>query len=137
MKKAGDLGLLGCSSSLRIRNGFVSTMLVCDYISGATGSFSTALHIQELELCQLLYMVLKNKTKYVPKLTSGEWFGAYCLLNQVLDLMLTSGKTKAFYLKMENIYTITGKKWFRMQVSVAYSSFLLVLEMIKYYWFHC
>jgi alkylation response protein AidB-like acyl-CoA dehydrogenase len=33
--------------------GFVSTMLVCDYISGATGSFSTFLeHIRESVLCQ-------------------------------------------------------------------------------------
>ena len=45
MKKAGDLGLLGVAVPEAyggLGMGFVSTMLVCDYISGATGSFSTA-----------------------------------------------------------------------------------------------
>src|SRR5690554_8050403 len=45
MRKAGELGLLGVSvpeeySGLGM--GFVTTMLVCDYISGATGSVATA-----------------------------------------------------------------------------------------------
>ena len=45
MKKAGELGLLGVAVPEEyggLGMGFVSTMLVCDYISGATGSFSTA-----------------------------------------------------------------------------------------------
>jgi alkylation response protein AidB-like acyl-CoA dehydrogenase len=38
-------------------------------------------------------MVLKRKKqKYVPKLASGEWFGATALLNQELDLMPTQEK---------------------------------------------
>jgi alkylation response protein AidB-like acyl-CoA dehydrogenase len=44
-EKAGDLGLLGVAVPEAyggLGMGFVSTMLVCDYISGATGSFSTA-----------------------------------------------------------------------------------------------
>jgi alkylation response protein AidB-like acyl-CoA dehydrogenase len=43
-EKAGDLGLLGVAVPAYggLGMGFVSTMLVCDYISGATGSFSTA-----------------------------------------------------------------------------------------------
>jgi alkylation response protein AidB-like acyl-CoA dehydrogenase len=43
-EKAGDLGLLGVAVPEAyggLGMGFVSTMLVCDYISGATGSFST------------------------------------------------------------------------------------------------
>ena len=45
MQKAGELGFLGVSVPEEYGGmgmGFVSTMLVCDYISGATGSFSTA-----------------------------------------------------------------------------------------------
>ena len=45
MRKAGDLGLLGVAVPTEyggLGMSFVSTMLVCDYISGATGSFSTA-----------------------------------------------------------------------------------------------
>ena len=44
--------------------GFVSTMLVCDYISGATGSFPQPLeHTLVLELCQSFYMEMRNKSK--------------------------------------------------------------------------
>ena len=45
MKKAGDLGFLSVPVPENYGGmgmGFVSTMLVCDYISGATGSLSTA-----------------------------------------------------------------------------------------------
>jgi len=45
MRKAGELGFLGISVPEEydgLGMGFVSAMLVCDYISGATGSFSTA-----------------------------------------------------------------------------------------------
>ena len=45
MKKAGELGLLSVAVPEAYGGmgmGFIDTMLVCDYISGATGSFSTA-----------------------------------------------------------------------------------------------
>ena len=45
MKKAGELGLLGVAVPEEyggLGMGFVTTMLVCDYISGATGSIATA-----------------------------------------------------------------------------------------------
>ena len=45
MRKAGELGFLGIGVPEAyggLEMGFVSTMLVCDYFSGATGSLSTA-----------------------------------------------------------------------------------------------
>ena len=45
MSKIGELGFLGVSVPEQyggLGMGFVSTMLVCDYISGASGSISTA-----------------------------------------------------------------------------------------------
>ena len=45
MKKLGDLGLLGISVPEAyggLGMGFVSTLLVCDYVSGASGSLATA-----------------------------------------------------------------------------------------------
>ena len=45
MKKAGDLGFLGIAVPQEYGGmgmGFVSTMLVCEVISGASGSLSTA-----------------------------------------------------------------------------------------------
>ena len=45
MRKAGELGFLGVAVPEEydgLGMGFVSTMLVCDYMSGATGSLATA-----------------------------------------------------------------------------------------------
>src|SRR5690554_6544677 len=45
MRKAGELGFLGVAVPEQyggLGMPFTSTMLTCDYISGATGSFSTA-----------------------------------------------------------------------------------------------
>ena len=45
MRKAGEFGFLGVAVPEEydgLGMGFVSTMLVCDYISGATGSLATA-----------------------------------------------------------------------------------------------
>jgi alkylation response protein AidB-like acyl-CoA dehydrogenase len=78
--------------------GFVSTMLVCDYISGATGSFSTAFgaHTGIGTMPITLYGTEAQKTKYVPKLASGEWFEPTALLNQELDLMPTQENKSRF-----------------------------------------
>jgi alkylation response protein AidB-like acyl-CoA dehydrogenase len=64
-----------------------------------------------------------KKQKYVPKLASGEWFGAYCLTEPGAGSDANSG-TKVLS-EDGKYYTITGQKkcGFRMQVSVAYLSF--------------
>ena len=77
MKKAAELGLLGIAVPEQYGGmgmGFVSTMLVCDYISGATGSFSTAFgaHTGIGTMPITLYGTEAQKMKYVPKLASGE-----------------------------------------------------------------
>jgi hypothetical protein len=59
----------------------------------------------------------------VPKLASGEWFGAYCLTEPGAGSDANSGKRKQFYQKMENILDYRSKNGFQMQVSVAYLSF--------------
>ena len=68
--------------------GFVTTMLVCDYISGATGSIATAFgaHTGIGTMPITLYGTEEQKQKYVPKLASGEWFGAYWL-RRLLSVM--------------------------------------------------
>ncbi|RKN04217.1 acyl-CoA dehydrogenase family protein, partial [Aquimarina sp. BL5] len=72
MKKAGELGLLGVAVPEAydgLGMGFVSTMLVCDYISGATGSFSTAFgaHTGIGTMPISLYGNEEQKKKYVSK----------------------------------------------------------------------
>ncbi len=92
--------------------GFVSTMLVCDYISGATGSFSTAFgaHTGIGTMPITLYGTEEQKQKFVPRLASGEWFGAYCLTEPGAGSDANSGKTKAALSKDGKHYSITGQK---------------------------
>jgi len=115
MRKAGELGLLGVAVPEEyggLGMGFVSTMLVCDYISGATGSFSTAFgaHTGIGTLPITLYGTEEQKKKYVPKLASGEWFGAYCLTEPGAGSDANSGKTKAVLSEDGTHYKITGQK---------------------------
>ena len=115
MKKAGELGFLSVAvpeSYGGMGMGFVSTMLVCDYISGATGSFSTAFgaHTGIGTLPITLYGTEEQKQKYVPKLATGEWFGAYCLTEPGAGSDANSGKTKAVLSEDGKHYKITGQK---------------------------
>ncbi len=115
MRKTGELGLLGVAVPEAyggLGMGFVSTMLVCDYISGATGSFSTAFgaHTGIGTMPITLYGTEEQKKKYVPKLASGEWFGAYCLTEPGAGSDANSGKTKAVLSEDGTHYKITGQK---------------------------
>jgi alkylation response protein AidB-like acyl-CoA dehydrogenase len=115
MEKAGELGFLGVAVPEEyggLGMGFVSTMLVCDYISGATGSFSTAFgaHTGIGTLPIVLYGTEQQKQAYVPKLASGEWFGAYCLTEPGAGSDANSGKTKAVLSEDGSHYLISGQK---------------------------
>ena len=115
MEKAGELGFLGVAVPEEyggLGMGFVSTMLVCDYISGATGSFSTAFgaHTGIGTLPIVLYGTELQKQTYVPKLASGEWFGAYCLTEPGAGSDANSGKTKAVLSEDGSHYLISGQK---------------------------
>ena len=115
MKKAGELGFLSIPVPENYGGmgmGFVSTMLVCDYISGASGSISTAFgaHTGIGILPILLYGTEAQKQEYLPKLASGEWFASYCLTEPGAGSDANSGKTKAVLSKDEKYYEITGQK---------------------------
>jgi alkylation response protein AidB-like acyl-CoA dehydrogenase len=115
MKKAGDLGYLSIAVPEAYGGmgmGFVNTVLVCDYISGATGSFSTAFgaHTGIGTMPITLYGTEEQKQKYVPKLATGEWFGAYCLTEPGAGSDANSGKTKAVLSEDGKYYSITGGK---------------------------
>lgn len=115
MKKAGELGLLGIAVPEAYGGmgmGFVSTMLVCDYISGATGSFSTSFgaHTGIGTMPITLYGTEEQRKKYVPKLATGEWLGSYCLTEPGAGSDANSGKTKAVLSDDGKYYSITGQK---------------------------
>lgn len=134
MRKAAELGFLGISVPEEYGGmgmGFVDTMLVCDYISGATGSFSTAFgaHTGIGTMPITLYGTEEQKQKYVPKLASGEWFGSYCLTEPSAGSDANSGKTKAVLSEDGKSYKITGQK---MWISNAgFCSLMIVFARIE------
>ena len=134
MEKAGELGFLGISVPEEyggLGMGFVSAMLVCDYISGATGSLSTAFgaHTGIGILPITLYGTEEQKQKYLPKLSSGEWFGCYCLTEPGAGSDANSGKTKAVLSADGSHYKITGQK---MWISNAgFASLMIVFARIE------
>jgi len=134
MEQAASLGFLGVSVPEAYGGmgmGFVSSMLVCDYISGATGSFSTAFgaHTGIGTLPITLYGTEEQKQNYLPKLSSGEWFGCYCLTEPGAGSDANSGKTKAVLSEDGSHYKITGQK---MWISNAgFASLMIVFARIE------
>jgi len=115
MRKAGEMGFLGVSIPEQyggIGMGFVSTMLVTDYISSATGSLGTAFgaHTGIGTMPIFLYGTETQKNKYLPLLTSGEKFGAYCLTEPGAGSDANSGKTTAELTADGKHYKINGQK---------------------------
>ena len=115
MKKAGELGLLGISVPSEYGGmgmPFNTSVLICDKISGANGSFSTAFgaHTGIGTLPILLYGDDTQRKKYLPKLATGEWMGCYCLTEPGAGSDANSGKTKAVLTKDGKNYLITGQK---------------------------
>ena len=115
MRKAGEMGLLGVAVPEAyggLGMGFIATMLVCDYISGATGSIATAFgaHTGIGIMPIVLYGTEEQKQKYVPALAAGEKFGAYCLTEPSAGSDANSGKTKAVLSDDGKDYIINGQK---------------------------
>jgi len=134
MRKAGDMGFLSVAVPEAYGGmgmGFVSTVLTCDYISSGTGSFSTAFgaHTGIGTMPITLYGTEEQKQKYVPKLASGEWFGAYCLTEPGAGSDANSGKTTATLSEDGKSYKINGQK---MWISNAgFCSLMIVFARIE------
>ena len=115
MKQIGEMGFLGIAVPENYGGlglGFVSTMIACDYISGATGSLATAYgaHTGIGTLPILLYGTEEQKQKYLPDLAAGTKFGAYCLTEPDAGSDANSGKTKAKFSEDGKHYIINGQK---------------------------
>jgi alkylation response protein AidB-like acyl-CoA dehydrogenase len=113
-KKAGDLGLLGIAVPEEFGGmgmSFNSSMLIADIIGGA-GSFSTTYgaHTGIGTLPILYYGTEDQKSKYLPKLATGEWAACYCLTEPDAGSDANSGKTKATLTEDGKHYLINGQK---------------------------
>ncbi len=115
MEKAGEMGFLGVNVPEKYGGmgmGFVATMLVCEYMSSGSGSVSTAFgaHTGIGTMPILFYGTEEQKKKYLPKLSSGEWFGSYCLTEPNAGSDANSGKTTAELTADKKHYKINGQK---------------------------
>ena len=115
MAKIGEMGFFGISIPEKYGGmgmGFVSTMLVTDYISAATGSLGTAYgaHTGIGTMPIFLYGTEEQKQKYLPELTSGSKIGAYCLTEPEAGSDANSGKTTATLSEDGKHYLINGQK---------------------------
>ncbi len=114
LKQAGELGLLGISVPEEYE-GFgqntVTAMKVVEEM-GAGFSFVVAFsaHTGIGTLPILYYGNEAQKKKYLPKLATGEWIGAYCLTEPEAGSDANSGKSKAVLSDDGNFYTLNGVK---------------------------
>jgi alkylation response protein AidB-like acyl-CoA dehydrogenase len=112
--EAGALGLLSISIPEEyggLGKDFKTSMLVTEKL-GAGNSFSVAFsaHSGIGTLPILYYGNEKQKQKYIPKLASGEWKGAYCLTEPGAGSDANSGKSRARLSEDGKYYLITGQK---------------------------
>jgi len=114
MEEAGALGLLGISIPEQyggFGKDFKTSMLVTEKL-GAGHSFSVAFsaHSGIGTLPILYYGNDAQKEKYIPKLASGEWKGAYCLTEPGSGSDANSGKSRARLSEDGKYYLLTGQK---------------------------
>jgi alkylation response protein AidB-like acyl-CoA dehydrogenase len=114
MDKAGELGMLGTSVPEEYGGfgmNFNTSMLVTDVI-GAGHSFAVALsaHTGIGTLPIVYYGNEEQKSKYLPKLATGEWKAAYCLTEPDSGSDANSGKTKATLSADGKTYLLNGQK---------------------------
>ena len=114
MEKAGELGLLGISIPEEyggFGKDFVTSMLSTE-VTGGGHSFAVAMaaHTGIGTLPILYYGNEEQKSKYIPKLASGEWKACYCLTEPSSGSDANSGKSKAVLSEDGKHYILNGQK---------------------------
>ncbi|MBP7732104.1 MAG: acyl-CoA dehydrogenase family protein [Bacteroidales bacterium] len=114
LKKAGALGLMGIAVPEEyggFGQSFVTQMLVAETM-GAGYSFSVAYmaHCGIGTMPIVYYGNEYQRQKYVPKLATGEYIGAYCLTEPGAGSDANSGKTNARMSEDGKYYILNGQK---------------------------
>lgn len=114
INKIGELGLLGISipeEYMGFGQSFSTSMVTSDRL-GAGFSFAVAYsaHTGIGSLPILYYGNEEQKQKYLPKLASGEFAGAYCLTEPNAGSDANSGKTRAVLSADGTHYKLNGQK---------------------------
>jgi alkylation response protein AidB-like acyl-CoA dehydrogenase len=128
LRKAGELGLLG--TDIQEEHGGlgldkVSTTIVAE-VMGPAGSFSVvySAHTGIGTLPIVYFGNEEQKAKYLPKLASGEWCGAYCLTEAGSGSDALNARTKAVLSDDGKYYILNGEKMFITNAGWA-SSFIV------------
>ncbi|MBY0426419.1 MAG: acyl-CoA dehydrogenase family protein, partial [Cytophagales bacterium] len=114
LNKAGELGLLGVSLPEEY-NGFgkdFNTSLLVTEIIGAGHSFAVALAAHTgIGMLPILYFGTKEqKSKFLPKLATGELKASYCLTEPGSGSDALAAKTKAVLTEDKKHYILNGQK---------------------------
>lgn len=114
VEKAGEQGLLAASFPEQyggMGKDFITSTIINDYL-GAGHSFSVALaaHTGIGTLPILYFGTDEQKAKYIPKLISGEWVGAYGLTEPNSGSDALSAKTSARLSEDGQHYALNGQK---------------------------
>jgi alkylation response protein AidB-like acyl-CoA dehydrogenase len=114
LEKAGELGLLGVSVPEEY-DGFgqdMNTSMLSTEVMGTFSSFAVAYaaHVGIGTFPILYYGTKEQKLKYLPKLASGEYKGAYCLTEPGSGSDANSGKSKAKLSEDGKHYILNGQK---------------------------
>lgn len=114
LEKAGELGLLGLSVPESLGGmgvDFKTSLLATEHLgSGYSFSVAYGAHTGIGSLPLLYYGNEEQKSKYSPKLASGEWKAAYCLTEPGAGSDANSGKTKAVLSEDGKYYILNGQK---------------------------
>src|SRR5690349_10666649 len=114
LQKAGEQGLLAASFPEEyggLGKNFITSTLINEYL-GAGHSFSVAIaaHTGIGTLPILYFGSEEQKQKYIPKLISGEWIGAYGLTEPNSGSDALSAKTAARLSEDGKYYLLNGQK---------------------------
>jgi len=128
LAKAGELGLLGTDIPEEYGGmglDKVSTTIVTEAL-GVAGSFAVVYGADTgIGTLPIVYFGNEEqKAKYLPKLASGEWCGAYCLTEPGAGSDALNAKTKAVLSEDGKHYLINGEKMFITNAGWA-SSFIV------------
>ena len=128
LAKAGELGLLGTDVPEEYGGmglDKVSTTVVTEAL-GTAGSFAVVYgaHTGIGSLPIVYFGTEEQKKKYLPKLASGQWCGAYCLTEPGAGSDALNARTKAVLSEDGKNYNINGEKLFITNAGWA-SSFIV------------
>lgn len=113
IKRMGELGFLGMMVSPEYGGGGMDTLsyvLAMEEISKVDNSCSVIMSVNNSLVCWGLekFGTEAQKTKYLPKLATGEWIGAFCLSEPEAGSDATSQRTTA--IDMGDYYLLNGTK---------------------------